>query len=75
MTFRGERCTGGKKSKHRITLMVGVNMTGREKFPLLAIGNLKKTRVFKNFKEIPVKYRANSKAWMTAELFEETVRA
>lgn len=74
MAFRGERCTGGKKSKQRITLLVGANMSGSEKFPLLVIGNSKRPRAFKN-KEIPVKYKANSKAWMTAELFEETLRA
>lgn len=74
MAFRGERCTGGKKSKQRITLLVGANMSGSEKFPLLAIGNSKRPRAFKN-KMIPVTYKANSKAWMTAELFEETLRA
>ena len=33
MSFRGKRCTGGKKSKQRITLLVGANMSGSEKFP------------------------------------------
>ena len=73
MAFRGERCTGGKKSKQRITLLVGANMSGSEKFPLLVIGNSKRPRAFKN-KVIPVNYKANSKAWMTAELFKETLR-
>ena len=63
--------TGGKKTKQRITLLVGEAI---EKFPLLAIGNSKGPHAFKN-KEIPVKYKANSKAWMTAELFEEMLRA
>ena len=72
MSFRGERCTGGKKSKQRITPLVGANMSGSEKFPLLAISSSKKPRAFKN-KEIPVKYKANSKAWMTAKLFEEVL--
>ncbi|KAF2368586.1 HTH CenpB-type DNA-binding domain [Trinorchestia longiramus] len=39
MTFRGKRCTGGKKSIQRITLLVGTNMNDSKKFPLLAIGN------------------------------------
>ena len=39
MAFREEQCTGGKKSKQRITLLVGANMSGSEKFPLLVIGN------------------------------------
>ena len=74
MSFRGERCTGGKKSKHRITLLIGANMSGTEKFPLLAVGKSNRPRAFKN-KEIPVKYEANSKAWMTAKLFEDVLRA
>ena len=74
MSFRGERCTGGKKSKHRITLLIGANMSGTEKFPLLAVGKSNRPRAFKN-KEIPVKYGANSKAWMTAKLFEDVLRA
>ena len=74
MAFRGERCTGGKKSKQRITLLVGANTSGSEKFPLLVIGNSKRPRSFKK-KEIPVTYKANSKAWMTAEIFEEMLRA
>ena len=69
MSFRGERCTGGKKSKHRITLQAGSSMSGTEKFPLLAIG----PRAFKN-KGIPVKYKANRKTWMTAKLFEDVLR-
>ena len=26
--FRGERCTGGKQSKERLSVLVGANMTG-----------------------------------------------
>ena len=44
MSFRGERCTGGKKSKHRITLLIGANMSGTEKFPLLAVGKSNRPR-------------------------------
>ena len=49
-------------------------MSGIEKFPLLAVGKSNRPRAFKN-KEIPVKYEANSKAWMTAKLFEDVLRA
>ena len=73
MSFRGERCTEGKKSKHRITLLAGANMSGTKKFPLLAIGKSNRPRAFKN-KEIPVKYKANRKAWITAKLFEDVLR-
>ena len=30
MAFRGHRCSGGKKSKNRITVLVGANSTGTE---------------------------------------------
>ena len=42
LNFRREQCTGGKKSKQRIILLVGANMSGTEKFPLLAIGKSKR---------------------------------
>ena len=73
MSSMGEQWTGGKKSKHRITLLAGANMSGTEKFPLLAIGKSNRPRDFKN-KVIPVKYKANRKAWMTAKLFEDVLR-
>jgi len=38
LTFKGDSCHGGKKSKERVTVMVGVNMTGTEKLKLLVIG-------------------------------------
>ena len=56
LSFRRERCTGGKKSKQRITLLVGANMSGTKKFPLLAIGKSKRPRAFQN-KEIIIKYK------------------
>ena len=65
----GERCTNGKKSKERITVLVGANMTGTEKLPLLVIGKSLKPRCFKNA-SVPVQYTANRKAWMTSAVFE-----
>ena len=72
MTFKRERCTEGKNSKHRITLLAGANMSGTKEFPLLAISKSNRPRAFKN-KEIPVKYKTNRKAWMTAKLFEDVL--
>ena len=48
-------------------------MAGNEKLPLLVIGKSKKPRAFKN-KNIPLPYKANKKAWMTAEFFEIWLR-
>lgn len=68
MAFKGERCTAGKKSKDRLTVVVGANTDGSEKLPLLVIGKSAKPRCFKNAK-VPVNYTANKKAWMTSKLF------
>lgn len=65
----GEKCAGGKKSKERVTVMVGANMSGTEKLPILVIGKSAKPRCFKNAK-IPVEYQANRKAWMTGFFFK-----
>ena len=48
-------------------------MTG-EKLPPLVIGKSANPRCFKNVKNLPVPYEANSKAWMTSTLFEKWLR-
>lgn len=74
MKFKGERCTGGKMSKERITVMVAANMTGSEKRKLFVIGKAKRPRCFRNVKSLPVVYEHNKKAWMTSELFTKFLR-
>ncbi|KFQ37084.1 Tigger transposable element-derived protein 4, partial [Merops nubicus] len=64
--FKGETCSVGKLSKERITVVVGTNMDGSEKLPLLVIGNS-----FKDLKSLPVDYEANDVALMTSEVFEQ----
>jgi len=67
-TFLGDKCSGGKRSKERITVLVGSNMDGSEKVPLLVIGKSLNPRCFgkKNNKaRLPLEYTANKKAWMT----------
>ena len=44
----GEICTGGKKSKERITLLDRANMTGTKKLPFLAIAKFKTRGVSRN---------------------------
>ena len=73
--FRGERCTGGKQSKERISVLVCANMSGTEKSKLLVIGKSEKPRCFKNVKTLPVIYRNNKKAWMTSSLFLEWLKS
>lgn len=71
LAFKGEHCSGGKLSKERVTILVGANMAGTEKLPLLMIGKAKNPRCFKNVRTKPVEYQANTKAWMTADIFED----
>lgn len=71
LTFKGERCSGGKHSKERVTLLIGANMDGTEKLPLLMVGKSKNPRCLKHVKTMPIDYKGNKKAWMTSEIFEE----
>lgn len=74
LKMKGEKCVGGKLSKVRITVLVCGNMNGSEKRQLTVIGKSHKPRCFKNVKKLPVDYKANKKAWMTSDLFQEYLR-
>lgn len=41
----------------------------------MVIGKSQKPRCFKNVKKLPVKYRANKKSWIVADIFEKEVRS
>ncbi|XP_005400967.1 PREDICTED: tigger transposable element-derived protein 4 [Chinchilla lanigera] len=69
--FKGETCSIGKLCKNRITLVVGANMDGSEKLPLLIIGKNRNPHCFKGIKSLPVYYEANKMAWMTSDIFEQ----
>lgn len=49
-------------------MLVGANMSGTEKLPLLVIGKSANPRCFKN-KKLPVAYMSNKKSWMTGKIF------
>eukprot|EP00731_Ephydatia_muelleri_P031162 Em0022g676a len=68
LCFKNEKCTGGKKSKERLTALVVASMAG-EKLPLFVIGKSKTPRCFKGVKTLPLEYTANAKAWMTGDIF------
>lgn len=71
--FKGKNCTSCKKNKERITMLLGANMTGTEKLPILIIGRSNNPRCFKNA-TIPVRYVSNKKSWMTATIFENWLK-
>ena len=49
--IRGEKFSGGKKSKERITVLLGGNMDGSEKLELVVIVKSRNPRCFKNIKK------------------------
>ena len=67
--MKGETCSGGKKSKDQISVLVCANMTGSEKLPLLVIGKFARPRCFKNVRTLPVQYECNHKAWIVSDIF------
>lgn len=71
LKFKNEKCTGGKLSKERITVLLCANSDGSEKRRPLVVGRTNKPRCFKNVKSLPVKYVANKKAWMTGDIFSQ----
>lgn len=73
-TMKGELCKGGKSSKERVTVLVGANMDGSEKLPMLMNGKSMKPRCFKGVKSFPVEYTANKKAWTTGSIWEKWLR-
>ncbi|XP_041251671.1 tigger transposable element-derived protein 4 [Onychostruthus taczanowskii] len=72
-TFKGKTFSVGKQSEESITVVVGTNMDGSEKLPLLIIGKSKSPCSFKDVKSLPVDYEANDKACMTSGVFEQWV--
>ncbi|XP_072155736.1 tigger transposable element-derived protein 6-like [Bemisia tabaci] len=69
LTFKEEKCHGGKHSKERITVLLAVNSTGTYKVKPLILGKSKKPRCFAGCKSLPTDYDSNRKAWMTSSLF------
>jgi hypothetical protein len=48
-------------------MLLCVNSDGSDKQVSIVIGKSSKPRCFKDVKKLPIKYRANSKAWMTTD--------
>ena len=70
LEFKGQKCSGGKKSEERLTVLVGASMAG-EKLPLLVIGKSKSPRCFKGVRSLPLEYTANRTTWMTGDIFQD----
>ena len=76
MHVRANDCTGGKRSKDRVTCLLCVNVLGEFERPFI-VGHSLNPRCFKNIPtwHLPVTYRANKKAWMTTLLYQEWLNA
>lgn len=69
LALKTEKCSGGKLSKERLTVLHCVSMSG-EKEPLLVIGKAARPRAFKklDLKLLPVVWKSNKRAWMTTDI-------
>ncbi|CAC5421861.1 unnamed protein product [Mytilus coruscus] len=74
LTHKDNDVAGSKKLKDRITTLVACNMTVTDKRKLLVIGKSKDPRCFRGKKSLPVIYKINKNAWITAEIFIEWLR-
>lgn len=69
MSFKGEKCSGGKSSKERLTVLLCCNVEGDFEMPLV-IGKSRKPRCFKsiNLNSLKVQWESNKKAWMSSDI-------
>jgi hypothetical protein len=76
-TLATQGVSGTKLDKSRLTVLVGTNMTGTEKYSLLFIGKSKQPRCFKKVspKAAGFDYHFNQKAWMTSGVFSTFMAA
>jgi hypothetical protein len=71
VTYKGDFCHDGTKSKHRVTVLLGCNAGSTEKLLSLVNGKYNKRHCFRNVKKLPTKYEANSNSWMSSATLEE----
>jgi hypothetical protein len=69
---------GSKKEKARITALFCTHSDGSEKLKPWFIGTAKNPRAFTttgiNINNLNIRWKSNSKAWMTSEIFEDWLR-
>lgn len=71
--FKDKKCTEGQHSKIRLSCMAAANMIG-DKLPMFVIGASNNPLCFKGVKQLPCRYRGQTKSWMDSQLFEEWIR-
>ena len=73
MCFQTEKLSGGKKEKQYLTVLLMANMDGSDKRKPLVIGKSVKSRCFRGVASLPITYKSNKNAWMTAAFFQNWV--
>ena len=68
--MKGEKCSGSKDSKVRLTGMAAASAAG-EKLPIFVIDKSAKPRCFKHVKSLPCYYRSQVKNCMNSLFFDE----
>ena len=63
-----------KNAKERLTVLLCTNSDGSDKRVSIVIGKFAKPQCSKNIQKLPVTYYANSKEWMTSEIFKDFLR-
>lgn len=72
LSFKNQKCVGGKLSKERLTVLFCASMAGVKEIPVV-IGKAARPRAFKNIPvaHLPVIWKSNKRAWMTREIMTE----
>ena len=68
--LKGEKRSGGKHSKIRLTGLAAGNAYG-ESLLMFVIGKANKQRCFKGVRSLPCRYRAQSNSWITFRIMGE----
>ncbi len=68
-----KKTSGVKGTKVRLTYLMVSNADGSENLPPLIIGKARKPRAFNNKTgaQLGFNYQNNTKAWMTADIYQE----
>jgi len=68
-----KKSAGVKGKRVRLTYLLATNADGSEKLPPLIIGKAKRPQAFgnKTGEQLGFHYQYNTKAWMTAVLYQE----
>lgn len=73
LSYKGEKCHGGTRSKERVTAVFICNSNGTEKFPLWVIGKWENPHCLKNLdrSKLPCHYSHQTNAWIDGKAFRK----